>query len=123
MSSGQPSVANGHSAELNHVSSTSGSRSQPSPSGGSVSTWTSVPRYQTGIWWPHQSWREMHQGRMFSSQSRYRRAWLSGWIWTRPSRTASIAGRASSSMRMNHWSEISGSIRSPERCEYGTLCV
>ena len=23
-------------------------------------------------------------------------------------------------MRMNHWSEISGSIRSPERCEYGT---
>ena len=21
---------------------------------------------------------------------------------------------------MNHWSEISGSIRSPERCEYGT---
>ena len=24
--------------------------------------------YQAGIWWPHQSWREMHQGRMFSSQ-------------------------------------------------------
>ena len=24
---------------------------------------------------------------------------------------------------MNHWSEISGSIRSPERCEYGTSCV
>ena len=30
----------------------------------------SSPRYQTGSWWPHQSWREMHQGRMFSSQSR-----------------------------------------------------
>ena len=26
-------------------------------------------------------------------------------------------------MRMNHCSEISGSIRSPERCENGTLCV
>ena len=32
--SGQPSVANGHSAELNQVSSTSSSCSQPSPSGG-----------------------------------------------------------------------------------------
>ena len=30
---------------------------------------------------------------------------------------------ASSSMRMNHCSEISGSMRSPERCENGTLCV
>ncbi len=43
-------------------------------------------------------------------------------IVTRPSSTASIAGVASSSMRMNHCSEISGSIRSPERCEYGTAC-
>ena len=25
-------------------------------------------------------------------------------------------------MRMNHWSEMSGSIRSPERCENGTTC-
>ena len=32
--SGQPSVANGQSAELNQVSSTSASCSQPSPSGG-----------------------------------------------------------------------------------------
>ena len=31
--------------------------------------------------------------------------------------------RPASSMRMNHCREISGSIRSPERCEYGTLCV
>ena len=23
--------------------------------------------YQAGIWWPHQSWRETHQGSMFSS--------------------------------------------------------
>ena len=37
--------------------------------------------------------------------------------------TTSIAGAASSSMRQNHCSEISGSIRSPERCENGTECV
>ena len=36
--SGQPSVANGHSAELNQVSRTSDSCSQPSPSGGSSPT-------------------------------------------------------------------------------------
>ena len=39
---------------------------------------------------------------------------------TRPSCTASTAGSASSSMRQNHCSEISGSMRSPERCENGT---
>ena len=62
----------------------------------------------------------MHQGRRFAIHSRYRRRWPSGWIRTRPDSTTSIAGRASSSMRMNHWSEISGSIRSPVRCENGT---
>ena len=41
----------------------------------------------------------------------------------RPLVTASMAGLTSSSMRMNHCREISGSMRSPERCEYGTLCV
>src|SRR3954463_5049578 len=40
---------------------------------------------------------------------------------TRPSRTTSIAGAASSSMRQNHCSEISGSIRSPERWGNGAL--
>ena len=62
----------------------------------------------------------MHHGRMFSIQSRYTRSWLSGWNLIRPLVTASIAGRASSSIAMNHCSEISGSIRSPERCENGT---
>ena len=42
---------------------------------------------------------------------------------TRPSLTTSIAGFAISSMRQNHCSEISGSTRSPERCEKGTECV
>ena len=40
---------------------------------------------------------------------------------TRPLVTASIAGLASSSIAMNHCSEISGSIRAPERCENGTV--
>jgi hypothetical protein len=42
---------------------------------------------------------------------------------TRPERTASMAGRARSSIAMNHCSEISGSIRSPERWLNGTSCV
>jgi hypothetical protein len=41
----------------------------------------------------------------------------------RPSRTASMAGRARPSMAMNHCSEMSGSIRSPERWLKGTVCV
>ena len=40
-----------------------------------------------------------------------------------PSFTTSIAGFASRSMSQNHWSEISGSTRRPERCECGTSCV
>ena len=31
------------------------SRSQPLPVGGSIPAYVSSPRYQTGIWWPHQS--------------------------------------------------------------------
>ena len=41
----------------------------------------------------------------------------------RPSSTASMAGLASSSIAMNHCSEISGSMRSPERWLNGTVCV
>ena len=49
-------------------------------------------------------------------------SWFLGWKRTRPDRTASLAGFASSSMRMNHWSEMSGSIRSPERSQCPTSC-
>src|SRR3954451_19782632 len=45
----------------------------------------------------------------------------SGMIRTRPSLTASTAGFASSSIRQNHCSEISGSICSPRRWGEGTL--
>ena len=41
----------------------------------------------------------------------------------RPLVTTSIAGLASSSIAMNHCNETSGSIRSPDRCENGTVCV
>jgi hypothetical protein len=68
-------VENGHSAEENHVSSTSSSRrSAPphfgQPSRSSRETWTepSASQYHAGMRCPHQSWREMHQGRMLSIQ-------------------------------------------------------
>ena len=74
--SGQPRVENGQSAELNHVSSTSGSRWicllwQASHSQASVREtvrWPLTAHYHAGIWWPHQSWREMHQSWTFSIQ-------------------------------------------------------
>src|SRR5207245_4129334 len=89
--SGQPSVENGHKAEENQVSSTSGSWINSCPPqfgqcvGGVLATiglaskgMTQVPsglvdskisalqplQYQAGIWWPHQIWREMHQSLM-----------------------------------------------------------
>ena len=74
MSSGQPSVENGHSPEENQVSSTSASCVQPSPAGGCSSgpTQTTSPAgpYQTGMRWPHHSWREMHQSCMSSTQAK-----------------------------------------------------
>ena len=83
----------------------------------------SSSQYQTGSWWPHQSWRDTHQGLMFSSQSRYTFVHgFSGWKRRVPSFAARMAGSASFSMSQNHWSEISGSMRLPLRCEYGTSC-
>ena len=75
-------MANGHSAELNHVSSTSVSRSRAAGSmprsraadaaSSSDSATISSPSgpYQTGIWWPHQSWRDTHHGLIRRIQSR-----------------------------------------------------
>ena len=64
--------------EENQVSSTSGSCSTGPPQAGQAasdsSTVTIVSphcwQYQTGMRCPHQSWREMHQSWMFSSQLR-----------------------------------------------------
>ena len=51
--------------------------------------------YQAGIWWPHQSWREMHQGWMFSIQLKKVASHCFGTNTVRRSRTAAIAGCAS----------------------------
>ena len=91
VSSGQPSVANGQSADENQVSSTSGSRSSCSmPQSGSASARSPATivvadsQYHTGSWWPHQSWRETHHGRMASIQPKKMRSAPFGWKRTLP---------------------------------------
>ena len=84
--SGQPSVAYGHSAEENQVSSTSGSRSSSvephsahaSGAGHAQVTWPSG-QYQSGSWCPHQSWREMFQSGISSSERIANWCCDSGW--------------------------------------------
>jgi hypothetical protein len=78
--SGQPSVEKGTSAEENQVSSTSSSRVSGPVDAACAACAARVllaardvdvaarASYQAGIWWPHHSWREMHQSWMFSSQ-------------------------------------------------------
>ncbi len=67
------------SHDENHVSNTSGSRTRAaephvahavgsSAPGFGTFTWPSG-QYQAGISCPHQSWREMHQSRMFRIHS------------------------------------------------------
>ena len=64
-------VLNGTSADEYQVSSTSSSRLSVLPgawacaSASLRATYTCPSSsYQAGIWWPHQSWREMHQSWM-----------------------------------------------------------
>ena len=79
MSSGQPSVENGHSPELNQVSKMSAScrssaagRPQTSQASGPAAsddtvTWPSG-QYQAGMRWPHHSWRDTFQSWMLVIQ-------------------------------------------------------
>src|SRR6202162_3418064 len=97
--SGQPSVENGQSPDENHVSRTSGSCSSLAEPhfGQAVGSSTAanvspLSQYQTGMRCPHQSWREMHQSRMFSIQCMYTRSKRRGMIWMRPSLTAAMGG-------------------------------
>src|SRR5262249_58031777 len=120
---GQPSVENGHSAEENQVSSTSGSCSQPSPGGsssGPTHVTLSFGPYQTGIRCPHHSCREMHQSCMLSTQPKYRLVSSGGSTRTRPSRTASPAAFASGSVRTNHCSDSRGSTVVLHRWQWPT---
>ena len=120
-------MANGHSAELNQVSSTSGSRTSSAEPQSvqavgvvrAIVVWPSG-QYQAGIWCPHHSCRETFQGRIASSQSTATRPCTGGWKRTRPERIASAAGFASSSMRTHHCSETSGWMRVPERWQWPT---
>ena len=123
MSSGQPSVENGHSPELNHVSKMSGScwssaagRPQTAQASGPASsddtvTWPSG-QYQAGMRWPHHSWRETFQSRMLVSQCSQVFSNRSGRIRVRPLRVASSARSASGVVRMNHWVLSRGSMMS-----------
>src|ERR1700757_4584993 len=78
VSCGQPSVENGTSADENQVSSTSESRrSRPvlpaacclarASSSDAATKMLPCSSYHAGIWWPHHSWREMHQSWMLLS--------------------------------------------------------
>ncbi|CPA44052.1 Uncharacterised protein [Mycobacterium tuberculosis] len=73
-------MENGHSADENQVSSTSGSCSQPCGGVSSGPTHTCSPSgpYQIGIRCPHQSCREMHQSCMSSTQENQRGSMLAG---------------------------------------------
>ncbi len=129
MSSGQPSVANGHSADENHVSSTSGSRTSSrephsAHASGSVSAHVTCPsgQYQIGSWWPHQSWRDTFHGRIAFSQSSATRFCTGGWNVTRPDSIASTAASAIGFMSTHHWSDTSGWMRVPLRSQCPTAC-
>ncbi|OQA84560.1 MAG: hypothetical protein BWY28_02882 [bacterium ADurb.Bin236] len=108
--SGQPRVDSGHSPELNHVSSTSlcwAKSFEPHFGHASMSSIEhervpQEPQSHTGIRWPHHNCLDMHQSRMFSSQSRYTLVQRSGTKRVLPSFTASIAGPASSFILTNH---------------------
>ncbi len=65
----------------------------------------------------------MAHGRISRIQLRYTSPHLAGVKRTRPSSTAAIAGSARRPMSQNHWSEMIGSTRAPERCEKGTVWV
>lgn len=72
-------------------------------------------QYHTGIWWPHQICREMHQSRLLWSQWRYGLAQEAGWIFTFPCSVASAARLARSWVFMNHWLDSRGSITEAQR--------
>src|SRR5450830_915819 len=118
----------GHRPEENQVSSTSGSCCSFAPwqaehsVGSSIETMISPQssQYHTGIRWPHHSWREMHQSRMFSIQLKYTLVNRSGTILVRPSLTASIAGSANGLILTYHCSITSGSATVRQRWQWPT---
>ncbi|KKU37887.1 MAG: hypothetical protein UX52_C0015G0001 [Candidatus Amesbacteria bacterium GW2011_GWA1_46_35] len=109
------------------MSKVSGSCTHPSP-GLSIETvgdslFLSSFLYHAGNWCPHQICRLIGQSRIFSIQLKYIFSYFWGIIFTLPSRTALIAGAASSFVFTNHCREISGSIIVPHRSQVLTLCT
>src|SRR6202012_3950320 len=125
--SGQPSVENGHSADENHVSSTSSLRRSAMPlpnlasassrASSSLSATKTVPSsaYHAGIWCPHHSWRDMHHGWMLRIHSKNVFSHCRGTKTVCPVSTAAIAGSASTLALQYHWSVSHGSMMTPER--------
>ena len=58
--------------------------------------------YHAGTWWPHHSWRLMHQSWMLCIHWKYVFDQFSGTKRMRPSSTALIAGSASGAIRTYH---------------------
>src|SRR6266481_6018480 len=124
-------VEKGQSAELNHVSSTSGSCvSLLEPhfvhfAGAWRATIISLQpaQYQAGMRCPHHSCREMHQSRMLCIQWKKVFDQVSGTNFVLPCSTASMAGLASGSILTNHCVEIIGSTTVSQRWQCPTACT
>ena len=115
-------MANGQSQELNQVSRTSSSWRRAAPQAGHAGgssrnalCWPLASQYQTGMRWPHQSWREMFQSRIPVSHCSNSTPRRSGLKRTSPFRYASSAGAASGSIVTNHWSLSRGSTTVSQR--------
>src|SRR6202044_1281625 len=112
----QPKTVKGSRPEENQVSSTSVScliSVMPQPlQAVAISRETVMHPHalqcHAGMRWPHQSWREMHQSRMFSIQLKNVLFQFSGTNWMRPSFTAARALSASGFVLTNHCAEMSG---------------
>ena len=123
-------MAKGQRALENQVSRTSGSctsRSLPQLgqwSGGSTQAkrWPSA-QVLTGMAWPSQIWRLMHQSRMPRIQVRNWSRYRSGWKLTSPLSTAAMAGAARVGMRTHHCSLTSGSMTWWQRSQWLTSCT
>mmetsp|Transcript_12703 Transcript_12703/g.36825 ORF Transcript_12703/g.36825 Transcript_12703/m.36825 type:complete len:205 (-) Transcript_12703:1477-2091(-) len=73
-----------------------------------------VAKY-AGMRCPHQSWRDTHQGREFSSHWNQVLRWNSGRIFSSPERTASHARLDMLVQSTNHCGMTMGSMMSPDR--------
>ena len=113
------------------MSSTSGSRTNATPSPASARASASVSATNTppsaanhaGIRCPHHNCRLTHQGWIFSIQLKKVFSHVFGTILIRPSFTAAIAGCANVAASTYHWSVSHGSITTPERSPYGVWIV